>query len=103
MALVFFRVQGQLHHGPILISPTAITQWRGFDDIEPIITARAQFDVIFIGTGHQIAHLPRVWVQNFDDQGINAEPMNTPAACRTYNVLLGEGRRVAIAAFALDE
>ena len=33
--------------------------------------------------------------------GIGVEVMDTPAACRTYNILLGEGRNV-IAALILD-
>ena len=31
------------------------------------------------------------------EQGVSSEPMDTGAACRTYNVLMAEGRRVAAA------
>ena len=36
-------------------------------------------------------------VTRLEDAGIGVETMNSPAACRTYNVLLSEGRRVAVA------
>jgi uncharacterized protein len=33
------------------------------------------------------------------EAGVGLETMNTPAACRTYNILMGEGRRVLAAMF----
>jgi uncharacterized protein len=54
--------------------------------------------VIFVGTGAEMAHLPPALRSALEGAGIGVEPMNTPAACRTYNVLLSEGRRVALAA-----
>jgi uncharacterized protein len=33
-----------------------------------------------------------------EEAGIGVEVMNSPSACRTYNVLLSEGRRIALAA-----
>jgi len=41
--------------------------------------------------------VPRAFREALEAQGIGVEPMNTPAACRSYNVLLGEGRRIAAA------
>ena len=35
------------------------------------------------------------------ERGIGADPMDTGAACRTYNVLMAEGRRVAAALIAV--
>jgi uncharacterized protein len=32
-----------------------------------------------------------------EEAGMGVEVMNSPAACRTYNVILGEGRRIAVA------
>jgi len=36
--------------------------------------------------------------QKIEATGMGVEVMNSPAACRTYNVLAAEGRRVALAA-----
>jgi len=47
--------------------------------------------------GPAIAPLPRPFREALEEAGIGVEPMSSPAACRTYNVLLGEGRRIAAA------
>jgi uncharacterized protein len=41
--------------------------------------------------------LPSALKEALDEAGIGVEAMNSPAACRTYNVLVSEGRRVAAA------
>jgi uncharacterized protein len=53
--------------------------------------------VVFIGTGAEIAHIPNRLRAELEAAGLGVESMNSPAACRTYNVLLSEGRRVAAA------
>jgi uncharacterized protein len=53
--------------------------------------------VLFVGTGAEIAHIPPELRVALEDVGIGVEIMSSPAACRTYNVLLSEGRRVAAA------
>jgi uncharacterized protein len=47
--------------------------------------------------GSEIAHLPHALRSALESAGIGAEVMSSPQACRTYNVLLGEGRRVGLA------
>jgi len=41
--------------------------------------------------------LPKGLSERLAEAGVGFEIMNSPSACRTYNVLLGEGRRVALA------
>lgn len=54
-------------------------------------------DVILIGTGaHQRFAHPRLY-RALTDMGIGVEFMDTPAACRTYNILVAEDRRVIAA------
>ncbi|MEL6220164.1 MAG: Mth938-like domain-containing protein, partial [Pseudomonadota bacterium] len=48
-----------------------------------------------------IAPLPADVRQAIEAAGIGVEVMSTPSACRTYNVLLSEGRRVACALTAV--
>ncbi|MDO8464899.1 MAG: Mth938-like domain-containing protein [Gallionella sp.] len=54
-------------------------------------------DVLLLGTGARQCfphpHLYRV----LTDTGIGVECMNTPAACRTYNILVAENRKVVAA------
>ena len=45
--------------------------------------------------------LPELQVQ-LHEKGVNLEIMSTPAACRTWNVLLTEGRNAAVALLAID-
>jgi uncharacterized protein len=54
-------------------------------------------EVALLGTGetHQFAH-PKLY-QTLTAQGIPMECMTTAAACRTYNILMSEGRQVAAA------
>ena len=54
-------------------------------------------DVLFVGTGAEIAHAPPVFREAVEALGIGVEVMASPAACRTYNVLLSEGRRIGAA------
>ncbi len=93
----FFRVGGRVHHGPILVSPTGVSDWGGYGDIAPLLALAQAVDVLFVGTGSAIAHLPQAFREALDSAGVGAEPMASPTACRTYNVLLSEGRRVALA------
>jgi uncharacterized protein len=57
---------------------------------------QGQVDVVLIGMGPQIAALPAGLRMRWRPQGLGVEIMDSPAACRTYNVLLSEGRRVAV-------
>lgn len=54
-------------------------------------------DVLLLGTGarQRFPH-PRLY-RALTDAGIGVECMNTPAACRTYNILVSEGRKVVAA------
>lgn len=54
-------------------------------------------EVVLLGAGasHQFLH-PRHY-QNLTENGIALECMTTAAACRTYNILMSEGRTVAAA------
>ena len=54
-------------------------------------------EVVLLGTGdqHQFLH-PKI-TQNLTESGIPIECMTTAAACRTYNILMSEGRNVVAA------
>lgn len=93
----FFRVAGQVMEGAILVTPTGARSWGGYADVEALLALLGDVDVIFIGTGAEVAHIPAGLRAALDDAGMGVEAMNSPAACRTYNVLLSEGRRVAAA------
>ena len=93
----FFRIGGQVIDGPVTVLPSGISSWGGFDDIETLVAEAATYDVLFLGTGADVAHAPKEFRKRLEDAGVGLDVMASPAACRTYNVLLSEGRRVALA------
>jgi uncharacterized protein len=93
----FFRIGGKRIDGAVAVFPSGVTAWGGLDDTDTILAQAETLDVLFVGTGAEIAHLPAAFRTTLEEAGIGVEPMASPAACRTYNVLLSEGRRVAVA------
>ena len=93
----FFRIAGQVLRGPCLISPWSAGAWGGLEDSATPLALAGRIDVLFVGMGAEIAHVPPAFRSAIEAAGIGVEVMSSPAACRTYNVLLGEGRRVAVA------
>jgi uncharacterized protein len=93
----FFRVAGQAVKGAVLVLPTSVSSWGGYDDLDNILALAADIDVLFVGTGAEIAHVPAAFRAALEEAGIGVETMASPAACRTFNVLLSEGRRIAAA------
>ncbi|MDF1620684.1 Mth938-like domain-containing protein [Pseudothioclava nitratireducens] len=97
----FFRIAGEVHHGNVVIEAGSVALWSGYDDRAPLLALAGKVDVLFVGTGAEIAFLPRDLVAELEAAGVMCEPMATPSAARTYNVLLSEGRRVAAALMAM--
>ena len=52
-------------------------------------------EIVILGTGWKTQRPPRELVFAMARRGIGFECMDTPAACRTFNILLSEGRDVA--------
>lgn len=95
-----FRVQGAVHAGPLGLVPEGIVTWAGLPDLGPFLERAETFDVLLVGTGASMGSLPEGFAaarRALEARGAGVEIMATPSACRTYNVLLGEGRRVAAA------
>lgn len=91
----FFRIGGKAYDGAVLAQPTSVATWGGYDDAAALLALKV--DVLFIGTGAETTYIPVPLREALEAAGIGVEPMASPAACRTYNVLLAEGRRVAAA------
>lgn len=93
----FFRVGGQVLEGAVIVTETGAKGWGGYEDDAALIELAGTVDVIFVGTGAEIAPLPQALRTRLEGEGIGVEVMASPPACRTFNVLLSEGRRVAAA------
>ncbi|MBR9651739.1 Mth938-like domain-containing protein [Thalassovita aquimarina] len=95
----FFRIGGQVLHGAVIVTADKARVWDGLEaDGAALLALAGDVDVVFVGMGAEIAHLPADLRQRMEAAGIGVEVMNSPSACRTYNVLVSEGRRVALAA-----
>jgi uncharacterized protein len=98
-----FRVSGVAHEGAILVFPDATEAWaaHGPDDLTvaslaPVL-AHGDVEILLVGCGRRMAPLARDVRAHLRSAGIVIDVMDTGAACRTYNILLAEGRRVAAA------
>ncbi len=104
-----FRFAGISHRGSLLCLPSGIWAWpvaRAADIDEAALTqafdAAADIGLLLIGTGQTPWHLPAPLQMRFHTLKISVEVMRTGTAVSTYNILLGEGRRVASALIAVD-
>ncbi|KPF72341.1 hypothetical protein IP69_03740 [Bosea sp. AAP35] len=104
-----FRFAGMGHVGSILATPAGIGIWpvSRFAEITPesfrrVLDEAASIDFLLIGTGADIAFIPQDWRDLLKQHGVTVEGMATGAAARTYNVLVGEDRRVAAALIAVE-
>ena len=100
-----FRVQGLFREGPLLLTPSRIGEWpvtsvesAGEDAARALLAELGDaVDLIVLGTGAAMTAPQAGFRRLIDAQGLGLEFMATPTACRTYNVLLSEDRRVAAA------
>jgi len=98
-----FRVSGVAHEGAIIVCPDATLPWAvtRMEDVTAAslapLVARGGVEILLVGCGRRAALLPKELRARLKDAGIVADAMDTGAACRTYNVLLAEDRRVAAA------
>lgn len=97
----FFRIGGTVYEGAILLTTTGVEPLEELEDRTRIMALVGEIDVILFGTGAEIANIDAGLRDEIEAAGLGAEVMNTPAACRTWNVLAAEGRRVAMAALAV--
>jgi uncharacterized protein len=93
----FFRIGGEVREGPVAVLPTGIAPWGGYGDTATLLAAAPGLDVLFVGTGAEISPVPAAFRDALEAAGLGVEVMASPPACRTYNVLLAEGRRVGLA------
>ena len=106
-----FRVSGQAFEGAVLVYPDKSVSWQGAkdfqslsaDDFDDVLThASEDVDVVLLGTGSVMKIIPPALRNALKDKGLSVDSMDTGAACRTYNVLMAEGRRVVAALLPTD-
>ena len=98
-----FWVAGVRYAGSLLI-PWAgeVRSWRP-PSVETLVegdfAALLEFDpeVVIFGSGRRLRFVSPALTRSLLERRIGVETMDTAAACRTFNVLVGEGRRVLAA------
>jgi uncharacterized protein len=97
------RLRSRAIAGPVIVTREAVLDgWRppavdalAIGDFEALLAL--QPEVVLLGTGARQRLPPPALYADFAARGIGLEVMDNRAACRTYNVLLGESRDVAVA------
>jgi uncharacterized protein len=100
-----FRFAGMSHRGSILCLPSGIYAWEpaiplDLASLAPALAEKDRMGLLVVGTGER-QELPAPELRRaFAEAGVALELMDTGAACRTYNVLLAEGRPAGAALIA---
>ncbi len=104
-----FTVAGVRHRGSILVMPNRTLAWalRAGDDLSiealgSVIAEISETDLLLVGTGGTGLLISAPVRAALKGARVAVESMATPAACRTFNVLLAEERRVAAALMAFE-
>ncbi|WP_029011254.1 Mth938-like domain-containing protein [Azospirillum halopraeferens] len=99
-------VAGTWRSGPVIVFPHRALDWEvdGVasltpDSFRPVLEEQPKVEVLLLGCGPRAILPPPEVRRALRPYGLTLEPMDTGAACRTYNVLMAEGRRVAAALF----
>ena len=104
-----FRFADMSHRGSLLIVASGIYAWEPTafeslcaDDFARAFAEKAQLDFLLLGTGEKQKFPESELKTAFEAEGLGLEVMDTGAACRTYNVLLGEERDFAAGLIAVS-
>jgi uncharacterized protein len=103
-----FRVSGERFIGSILLFPDRVLPWsaRDFaeldrDALAPFVGMTPPVEILLVGCGARMEFVSPALRSELRGLGLVIDAMDTGAACRTYNVLLAEERRVAAALIAV--
>jgi uncharacterized protein len=95
-------INGKIYSHSIIVMPESINEWAvpRFDALnvahfQQLCALRPQ--VVLLGTGKKIRFPPPDLLVPLINEGIGVEVMDTQAACRTYMILMADGRKVAAA------
>ena len=99
-----FKVSGVAYSQAVFVFPNETAVWNAGDfeslsvaDFEILIARSADIDVVLLGCGAKMRFLKPELRAALKARGLSVDVMDSGAACRTYNVLMAEGRRVVAA------
>ena len=104
-----FQINDKQFDHSILVFPDQIIPWSPIDannlivdDFKKVLTVGPIVELLLLGCGKATWFLPLPLRDELKEMGLVLEPMDTGAACRTFNVLLGEDRKIAAALMLVD-
>ena len=104
-----FKVSRIDYQGSVIVLPKQTISWdvNVLDDVNlgslaPVLAEEPCIEILLIGCGEAMQLLPRSLMDTCRQKGLAIDTMDTGAACRTYNILAAEGRRVAAGLVALS-
>ena len=98
----YVSVNGQRHESSLVVLPDQILPWapRRFEELTAesfVLLEKLDVDIVLLGTGER-QRFPRPQLTaGLRNARIGLEVMDLQAACRTYNILVAEERKVAAA------
>ena len=99
-----FRISGERYPGPVIVWPEGVATWAvsgigaaAIETLDAVFAAEPPIEIVLIGSGATFEMAPAALRSALGARGVSIESMDTGAACRTYNVLMAEDRRVAAA------
>jgi uncharacterized protein len=99
----WIAVNGEKYTHSVLISSSGLRREWPFNDPQGLIDTAfdelldLELELVIYGSGSRLQFPSAQWLKHLNLRGIGVETMDTKAACRTYNILASEGRRVAAA------
>jgi uncharacterized protein len=103
-----FHFADMSHRGSLLCLPDAIWAWpvtqpQGIDrvSLERVFAAASSIDTLIVGSGTEVWLAPKALREALRAVRIVLDVMQTGPAIRTYNIMMGERRRVAAALIAV--
>ena len=103
-----FTISGREFHGSVAVFADRVEVWAVADaaslesrDLTPFRDCEPPLDLLLLGLGERFALPDPEVLRALSAWRLPYELMSTAAACRTFNLLLSEGRRVAAALIAL--
>ena len=99
----YVAINHQRYEHPVVVSPESASLWDAPAAVEELSPSHLQCvlqlnpEIVILGTGADL-RFPRPDLgRTLAHAAIGFEAMDSKAACRTYNILMGEGRRVVAA------
>ena len=104
-----FTISGVRHDGPVVVLRHRTLAWAPprdlaaltVEDFAAVLDPAAEADIVLLGCGPRAVQVSQALRAELRAAGVTVEVMDSGAACRTFNLLQMEGRRVAAMLIAI--